>query len=116
MTQGFANLDEHANVEMRRPHWGNSYEAAAPAGPHNRFPAYELDNMYSVLTRPSNYSGVHPNNSGNFQVRTSFRRQTLRIAIFFNLLGLSVGQRLCIDFFPANFLTTLRSHLDVTCF
>ena len=28
-----------------------------------------------------------------------------------------VGQRLCINFFVsrANFLTTLRSHLDVTC-
>ena len=35
-----------------------------------------------------------------------------------SLLALSVGQRLCIDFFDsrANFLTTLRSHLDVTCF
>ena len=35
----------------------------------------------------------------------------------FSLLALSVGQRLCINFFVprANFLTTLRSHLDVTC-
>jgi len=34
------------------------------------------------------------------------------------LLALSVGQKLCIDFFvpiPANFLTTLRSHMDVIC-
>ena len=32
-------------------------------------------------------------------------------------LALSVGQRLCINFSVsrANFLTTLRSHLDVTC-
>jgi len=35
---------------------------------------------------------------------------------FFNLLALFVGHRLCIHFFvsKANFLTTLRSHLDVT--
>ena len=34
-----------------------------------------------------------------------------------NLLALSVGQRLCINFYVSrvNFLTTLRSHLDVTC-
>ena len=34
-----------------------------------------------------------------------------------DLLGLSVGQSLCIDFSvsKANFLTTLRSLLDVTC-
>ena len=33
------------------------------------------------------------------------------------LLTLSVGQRLCIDFsvLEVNFLTTLRSHLDITC-
>ena len=33
------------------------------------------------------------------------------------LLAFSVGQRLCIDFFVSreNFLTTLRSQLDVTC-
>ena len=33
------------------------------------------------------------------------------------LLALSVGQRLCANFYVsrANFLTTLRSHLDVTC-
>ena len=33
------------------------------------------------------------------------------------LLDLSVGQRLCINFSVsrANFLTTLRSHLDVAC-
>ena len=33
------------------------------------------------------------------------------------LLALFVEQRLCINFFVsrANFLTTLRSHLDVTC-
>ena len=33
------------------------------------------------------------------------------------LLALSVGQRLCINFFvsTANFLITLRSHLDDTC-
>ena len=34
-----------------------------------------------------------------------------------SLLALSVGQRLCINFFVprANFLTTLCSHLDITC-
>ena len=33
------------------------------------------------------------------------------------LLALFVGQRLCINFSVsrANFLTTLRSHLDITC-
>ena len=34
------------------------------------------------------------------------------------LLALSIGQRLCVNFsvsIGANFLTTLRSHLDVTC-
>jgi hypothetical protein len=33
------------------------------------------------------------------------------------LLALSIGQRLCVNFYVsgANFLTTLRSHLDVTC-
>ena len=33
------------------------------------------------------------------------------------LLALFVGQRLCIDFsvLRANFLTTLHSHLEVTC-
>ena len=33
------------------------------------------------------------------------------------ILALSVGQRLCAKFYVsiANFLTTLRSHLDVTC-
>jgi len=38
--------------------------------------------------------------------------------IFIFYYWLSLGQRLCIDFsvpVPANFLTTLRSHLDVTC-
>ena len=36
---------------------------------------------------------------------------------FYDLLALSVGQRLCINFSVsrANFLTILRSHLDVTC-
>ena len=34
------------------------------------------------------------------------------------LLALSVGQRLCANFYAsrANILTTLRSHLDITCF
>jgi hypothetical protein len=35
-----------------------------------------------------------------------------------NLLALSIGQRLCVNFYVSiteNFLTTLRSHLDVTC-
>ena len=35
-----------------------------------------------------------------------------------DLLALSIGQRLCVNFYVsirANFLTTLRSHLDVTC-
>jgi hypothetical protein len=33
------------------------------------------------------------------------------------LLALSIGQSLCVNFYVsrANFLTTLRSHLDVTC-
>jgi hypothetical protein len=33
------------------------------------------------------------------------------------LLALSIGQRLCVNFYVsrANFLTTLRSHLDVSC-
>ena len=34
------------------------------------------------------------------------------------LLALSIGQRLCVNFYVlirANFLTTLRSHLNVTC-
>jgi hypothetical protein len=34
------------------------------------------------------------------------------------LLALSIGWRLCVNFYVsirANFLTTLRSHLDVTC-
>ena len=37
--------------------------------------------------------------------------------MFFNLLALSIGQRLCINFSAsrANFLTTLRSYLNVTC-
>ena len=37
--------------------------------------------------------------------------------VLFGLLALSIGQRLCINFFVprANFLTTLRSHLDVAC-
>ena len=35
----------------------------------------------------------------------------------FIFLALSVGQRLCINFYVSrvNFLITLRSHLDVTC-
>ena len=39
------------------------------------------------------------------------------ISFYFILLALCVGQRLCINFSVsrANFLTTLRSHLDVTC-
>ena len=42
------------------------------------------------------------------------RSETLSM---FLLLAPSVGQRLCIDFFVSgeNFLTTLQSHLDVTC-
>jgi len=42
----------------------------------------------------------------------------MQILVLCYLLALSVGQRLCIDFsvpVPANFLTTLRSHMDVTC-
>jgi hypothetical protein len=33
-----------------------------------------------------------------------------------NLLALSIGQRLCVNFYVsrANFLTTLRLHLDIT--
>jgi len=40
------------------------------------------------------------------------------ICYLFCFLALFVGQRLCIDFsvpVPANFLTTLHSHLDFTC-
>ena len=42
---------------------------------------------------------------------------TIRTDTNIGLLALSVGRRLCIDFFfsKANFLTTLHSHLDVTC-
>lgn len=70
-TQGFGKFSEHANVDRRKPHWGNSYEAAAP-GPQDRFRAHELgistDNMYSVLTKPNNYPGRQPNIRGNLQV------------------------------------------------
>ena len=38
--------------------------------------------------------------------------------LYWYLLALSIGQRLCVNFYVsrANFLTTLRSHLNVTCY
>ena len=39
------------------------------------------------------------------------------LAVVNHLLAMSIGQSLCIDFSisKVNFLTTLRSYLDVTC-
>ena len=50
-------------------------------------------------------------------IRNSVACESLKLTQGSNFLAPFVGQRLCIDFYVsrANFLTTLCSHLDVTC-
>ena len=54
------------------------------------------------------------------EVSMTQNRETMALSTLttIDLLAMYVGHRLCIDFFVsrANFLTTLHSHLDVTCF
>jgi hypothetical protein len=54
----------------------------------------------------------------NVNVNYSYAYLDITCSFFLwsNLLALSVGQSLCVNFYVsrANFLTTLRSHLDIT--
>ena len=67
---------------------------------------FEMDIHYGEVPQVLNFFDSVPN------------LEKIPLSINYSLLlALSIGQRLCIDFFVSRVscLTTLRSHLDITC-